>query len=361
MVRRPPRAGRHQPRDAGELDHGADRSVGLREVHVPPDPEPDARARARAHPWRARSSSTASTSTRRDVRATDVRRRIGMVFQKPNPFPAMTIAENVAVRAEALRASRRRRSDARRRGDLPRARGLWNEVKNRLDDPGGALSGGQQQRLCIARSLAVQPASPADGRAVLGARPDLDAPHRGDDARARRDRHDRDRHAQHAAGAAGLDQLRVLHRRRGRAGRHRRDRARPSRSSTIPTTPAPRTTCTEGSDERRSASPAVGVRRVVLLRSCCSWRASPASCGRSRRSSAPVRHGHRSRSISGESDVHRYGSSVNYQGVGSTHGSAALRRRDGRLRRVRDPVPVPRIRRPSGPSRTCRTSPAAPP
>jgi phosphate transport system ATP-binding protein len=89
--------------------------------------------------------------------ATETRREIGMVFQKPNPFPAMTIADNVlsGLRLSGLR-TRGRRSDAIVEECLERA-GLWNEVKNRLHAPGGALSGGQQQRLCIARALAVQP------------------------------------------------------------------------------------------------------------------------------------------------------------------------------------------------------------
>ena len=91
----------------------------------------------------------------RDVRATDVRRRIGMVFQKPNPFPAMTISENV-LSGLKLSGVRVKDADGLVEETLRRA-GLWNEVKNRLDQPGGALSGGQQQRLCIARSLAVHP------------------------------------------------------------------------------------------------------------------------------------------------------------------------------------------------------------
>ncbi len=84
-----------------------------------------------------------------------VRRAIGMVFQKPNPFPTMSIYDNVAA---GLRLS------AGRRGDLSgevqaalRAAGLWDEVSDRLNEPGAGLSGGQQQRLCIARSLAVGP------------------------------------------------------------------------------------------------------------------------------------------------------------------------------------------------------------
>jgi phosphate transport system ATP-binding protein len=90
------------------------------------------------------------------VPVTEIRRRIGMVFQKPNPFPAMTVAENVVA---GLKLSGLKRAD---RDELVesclRRAGLWDEVKNRLGSPGGALSGGQQQRLCIARSLAVAPA-----------------------------------------------------------------------------------------------------------------------------------------------------------------------------------------------------------
>ena len=89
------------------------------------------------------------------ARLTDVRRRIGMVFQKPNPFPAMTIAQNVTAGIKLAGKSTRGNDDLIEYS-LRRA-GLWNEVRNRLDTPGGALSGGQQQRLCIARSLAVQP------------------------------------------------------------------------------------------------------------------------------------------------------------------------------------------------------------
>ncbi|HEX5223510.1 MAG TPA: phosphate ABC transporter ATP-binding protein PstB [Solirubrobacteraceae bacterium] len=84
-----------------------------------------------------------------------VRRAIGMVFQKPNPFPTMSIFDNVA---SGLRLSGRRRGDIREKveGAL-RGASLWDEVADRLDAPGATLSGGQQQRLCIARSLAVDP------------------------------------------------------------------------------------------------------------------------------------------------------------------------------------------------------------
>jgi phosphate transport system ATP-binding protein len=88
-------------------------------------------------------------------RPTDVRRKIGMVFQKPNPFPAMSIYDNVAsgLKLAGIKAGNK---DAVVESSLRRA-GLWNEVARRLRTPGGALSGGQQQRLCIARALAVKP------------------------------------------------------------------------------------------------------------------------------------------------------------------------------------------------------------
>jgi len=88
---------------------------------------------------------------------TEARRHIGMVFQKPNPFPTMSIYDNVLA---GLRLTGERRSqddkDALVHDCLMKA-GLWKEVEQRLRQPGGALSGGQQQRLCIARALAIQP------------------------------------------------------------------------------------------------------------------------------------------------------------------------------------------------------------
>jgi phosphate transport system ATP-binding protein len=86
---------------------------------------------------------------------TETRRRIGMVFQKPNPFPSMTIAQNV-LSGLRLSGTEVHNKDALVKQCLERA-GLWNEARNRLNEPGMALSGGQQQRLCIARALAVQP------------------------------------------------------------------------------------------------------------------------------------------------------------------------------------------------------------
>jgi phosphate transport system ATP-binding protein len=91
----------------------------------------------------------------KDIDPVEVRRRVGMVFQKANPFPTMSIYDNVTA---GLRLGRRR---AKNLEDIVerslRQAGLWEEVRDRLRKPGGSLSGGQQQRLCIARALAVEP------------------------------------------------------------------------------------------------------------------------------------------------------------------------------------------------------------
>lgn len=89
------------------------------------------------------------------VDVTKIRLRIGMVFQKPNPFPSMTIGQNV-LSGLKLAQIKKSNTDDLLESCLTRA-GLWSEVKDRLGEHGGALSGGQQQRLCIARSLAVEP------------------------------------------------------------------------------------------------------------------------------------------------------------------------------------------------------------
>ncbi|SPM40353.1 ABC-type phosphate transport system, ATPase component, partial [Mycobacterium numidiamassiliense] len=85
-----------------------------------------------------------------------VRRAIGMVFQRPNPFPAMSIRDNVVAGLKLQGVRNRKLLDDTAEYSL-RGANLWDEVKDRLNKPGGGLSGGQQQRLCIARAIAVQP------------------------------------------------------------------------------------------------------------------------------------------------------------------------------------------------------------
>ncbi len=85
-----------------------------------------------------------------------VRRTVGMVFQRPNPFPTMSIRDNVAAGLRLNGMKNKKKLDEVVERSLQGAN-LWNEVKDRLDKPGAGLSGGQQQRLCIARAIAVNP------------------------------------------------------------------------------------------------------------------------------------------------------------------------------------------------------------
>ena len=138
-----------------EVRHGLDRAVRLRQVHVPALDQPDARGAAR----RARHRPAALDGQNiydKDIDVTAVRRMIGMVFQRPNPFPTMSIFDNVVA---GLRLNGLRKKSALEEAAEKALRGanLWNEVKDRLGQPGAGLSGGQQQRLCIARAIAVEP------------------------------------------------------------------------------------------------------------------------------------------------------------------------------------------------------------
>ena len=91
-----------------------------------------------------------------NVDPVNVRRTIGMVFQKPNPFPTMSIYDNVIAGLKLAGHTRRAKTDEVVEKSL-RGANLWEEVKDRLGKPGAGLSGGQQQRLCIARAIAVEP------------------------------------------------------------------------------------------------------------------------------------------------------------------------------------------------------------
>ncbi|ROR45857.1 phosphate ABC transporter ATP-binding protein [Kitasatospora cineracea] len=117
------------------------------------DPQPDARDGARRRPGRRGPAGRRGRLRPRPP----PRRRIGMVFQRPNPFPTMSIHDNVVsgLKLAGIKASRDER-DHLVESSLRQA-GLWDEVSTRLGTPGCALSGGRQQRLCTARSLAVSP------------------------------------------------------------------------------------------------------------------------------------------------------------------------------------------------------------
>jgi phosphate transport system ATP-binding protein len=92
----------------------------------------------------------------RDIDPVLVRRRVGMVFQKPNPFPTMSIYDNVAAGLKLTGVRKGHSLDETVRHSLEQAT-LWDEVKDDLKKPGTSISGGQQQRLCIARAIALQP------------------------------------------------------------------------------------------------------------------------------------------------------------------------------------------------------------
>lgn len=92
----------------------------------------------------------------KDVDPVQIRKKIGMVFQKPNPFPMMSIYDNVAIGLKMNGIKNKQKIDAAVERAL-RMANLWDEVKDDLDKSGASLSGGQQQRLCIARALAIEP------------------------------------------------------------------------------------------------------------------------------------------------------------------------------------------------------------
>ncbi len=192
----------HQPDGRAEDGHRPDRPVRLRQVDVPAVHQPDARGAAR-RPGRGhadhRRPEHLRPGRRRHRRPPHDRHGL----PAPQPVPDHVDLRERGGRAPAQRGPQEGRSWTRR----PRSRcarrtcGTRSRTGSTSRAPG--LSGGQQQRLCIARTIAVEPQVRADGRAVLGAGPDLDAGDRGPDVRAEGPVHDHHRHAQHAAGGPG--------------------------------------------------------------------------------------------------------------------------------------------------------------
>ena len=196
-----------------------------------------------------------------NVDPTGVRRTIGMVFQRPNPFPTMSIYDNVVAGLRLNGLKKKADLDVAAERSLQGAN-LWNEVKDRLDKPGAGLSGGQQQRLCIARAIAVEPqvllmdepCSALDPISTLAIEDLM--------MRAEGPLHHRHRHAQHAAGGARVATGPASSPSRAPASRAGWSRStRPSGSSPTRRRSAPRTTSPVGSAEAAGSSPAVHVGR----------------------------------------------------------------------------------------------------
>jgi ABC-type phosphate transport system ATPase subunit len=157
----------------------------------------------------------------KDIDPVEVRRKIGMVFQKPNPFPK-SIYENIAwgARINGYKGN----MDQLVEQSLHSA-ALWDEVKDKLQQSAYALSGGQQQRLCIARTIAIRPG------------PDLNLAHRRVDAGIKKELYNSDRHSQYAASRARFrlhchdDDRRTTFRRRDRIRRNKKDIHPPERQT----------------------------------------------------------------------------------------------------------------------------------
>ena len=122
-----------------------------------------------------------------------IRRKVGMVFQKPNPFPTMTIYENVVAGLKLQGRTKKSELDDIVERTLKQA-ALWDEVKNKLNDGGTSLSGGQQQRLCIARTLAIEPEVILLDEPASSLDPRFYPKDRGRHARFEEGIHHRDRH-----------------------------------------------------------------------------------------------------------------------------------------------------------------------
>ena len=246
--------------------HRVHRPVGLRQDHGAAVLQPDERPHRHRPGRRARSRYHGVDLYDREVNPVEVRRRIGMVFQKPNPFPK-SIYDNVAFGPQVAGRRRANMDDIVERS-LRRA-ALWDEVKDRLKASGMGLSGGQQQRLCIARAIATDPEVILMDEPCSALDPIATGAHRGPDAGDQERVHDRHRHPQHAAGGPGERPHRVLHHRGERAATPApgcwSSSTAPRRCSRTRATSGPRTTSPAGSAEP-SAQPVEPVRHGVPRR-----------------------------------------------------------------------------------------------
>jgi ABC-type lipoprotein export system ATPase subunit len=197
-----------------------------------------------------------------DTRPELIRRRIGMVFQRPNPFPAMSVFENVVsgLRFNGVRGRAMLRDAAE---SALRHAALWDTVKDRLHQPAVRLSGGQQQRLCIARALAVEPDVLLMDEPCSALDPIATAKIEDLITRSGGGCDHRPGHSQYVRGGAGLRSGRRLSPRRGPGRGAGRGRARPTSSSMSRRTSVPVITWPDGWDEPvASSGPASWLTRV---------------------------------------------------------------------------------------------------
>ena len=203
LLRRLPGAEEHQPRRPRAAGHRVHRPVGLRQVDAAAHLQPHVRALSRASAPKARSLLDGENILDRGRTSTCCAPRIGMVFQKPTPFP-MSIYDNIAFGVRLYETLPRSRDGRARRVGAAARRRCGTRSRTSCSQSGlGPLGRPAAAPVHRARRRD-QARGAAARRAVLGARPDLDRQDRGADRRAEGRLHDRDRHPQHAAGGAHL-------------------------------------------------------------------------------------------------------------------------------------------------------------
>ena len=208
-----------------------DRPVGLRQVDLPALPQPHERHHRRLPGRPATIQLDGEDIYDPSVDVVQLRARVGMVFQKPNPFPEVDLRERRLRPAHPRPGRGQGRSRRDRRSEPASGAGLWNEVKDRLQRarhrpfrrPAAAAVHRARHR--------GQPGGDPDGRALLGARPDRHRAHRGADRRAAAELHDRHRHPLDAAGGARVAAHRLLPPRQADRGGRRPTRSSPTRAS----------------------------------------------------------------------------------------------------------------------------------